>query len=212
MKKISLIGLLAVLTAFAGFVPDAVAQPNPAALRTPGAPSTAAAGKAAGSTRAPSPPALPGARAEPTQVAPANKNVADMPPTEALFDAVNRGDLPSVKDAMSRGAELNGKNVLGLSPTELAVDLGRNEISFYLLSLRGGIAGSSPTGPGPAPKPPTRAERMAADREARAERAARARPVAVEGPPAAAQTARLFQGNGGSPVPQAGFLGFGSGR
>ena len=159
------------------------------------------------------PPALPGSRAEPAAVAPAERSAADLPPTEALFDAINRGDLPTAKDAISRGADINGTNVLGLTPLELAVDLGRNEISFLLLSLRGGAGYNvtrEPGESGPA-RPPSRAERMAA---LQAERAQRRQSQAVErvATPAAAQTARLFAGDGGAPVPQAGFLGFDAGR
>ncbi len=88
-----------------------------------------------------------GARAEPTAVAPAERVPTDMPPTEALFDAINRGDLTGAKDAIGRGADIHGHNVLGLTPLELSVDLGRNTISFLLLSLRGGAgygAGGAP--------------------------------------------------------------------
>ena len=188
----------------------AYAQGNPAALQAPGI----VPDKAGKVGKAPdaAPRAVPGARAEPTAVAPAGKNVGDLPPTEALFDAINRGDLPAAKDAVNRGADLNGSNVLGLTPLELAVDLGRNEISFLLLSLRGGSGYTTSRGPAAAPKPPTRAERMATDR---AERLERTRVRAVTAAPAIAtppQTARLFSGNGGAPVPQAGFLGFDAGR
>ena len=65
------------------------------------------------------------------------ETLGDMPPTEALFDAINRGDLAAAKDAINRGADINGRNVLGLTPLDLSVDLGRNNISFVLLSLRG---------------------------------------------------------------------------
>ena len=61
-----------------------------------------------------------------------------MEPTEALFDAINRGDIGTARDAISRGADLHGHNVLGMTPLELSVDLGRNDISFMLLSMRGG--------------------------------------------------------------------------
>jgi ankyrin repeat protein len=60
-----------------------------------------------------------------------------MPPTDALFDAINRGDIAAARDALNRGADLNGVNVLGMTPMELSVDLGRNDISFLLLSMRG---------------------------------------------------------------------------
>ena len=177
-----------------------------------------------GPKREPAPPALPGARAEPTAIAPAERSAADLPPTEALFDAINRGDLPTARDAINHGADLNGTNVLGLTPLELAVDLGRNEISFLLLSLRG--ANGFNTTRGPAPETPqaraaaARAEREAARanarngaREARAEReAVAARPAATASSGTAPQAPRLFVGQGGTPVPQAGFLGFNAGR
>ena len=193
-----------------GLSPPALAQNNPAALQAPGIVPDKA-GKAGRAPEGP-PPALPGARAEPSAVAPAGKNVGDLPPTEALFDAINRGDLPAAKEAVNRGADLNGNNVLGLNPLELAVDLGRNDISFLLLSLRGGSGYSTTRGPGPAAKPPTRAERMAADRAERLERT-RVRAVSAAPPVATPpQTARLFGANGGAPIPQAGFLGFDAGR
>jgi len=156
------------------------------------------------------PPALPGSRAEPTAVAPARGVPTDMPPTEALFDAINRGDLPGARDSISRGADLQGINVLGLTPLELSVDLGRNEISFLLLSLRGssGFSASRPPAEAAAAsKPPTRAERVAA---ARAERAQRSQMAARPAADTAPQAPRLFSGDGGAPNPQAGFLGFDS--
>ncbi len=159
----------------------------------------------------PPPPALPGARAEQPVAAPATKTAADLPPTEALFDAINRGDLPMVKDAVSRGAELNGTNMLGLTPIELAVDLGRNQISFYLLSMRGGDSGNArprARAVAEAPKPPARTERLAATRAAKAERSRESRSAVADATPAAPRTATLFSGDGGAPVPQAGFLGF----
>ncbi len=188
-----------------------LAQSNPVAIRPPsGVPTKGSRG----ARSEPAPPALPGARAEPTAVAPAGKNAMELPPTEALFDAINRGDLAIAKDAVNRGADLNGTNILGLTPLELAVDLGRNEISFLLLSLRGGAGYSAArTAQAEPPKPPTRAERQAADQAERAERAARARSAAARpAAPAAPQTARLFAGGGGTPIPQAGFLGFDAAR
>lgn len=166
-------------------------------------------GKPAVQPRQPAPPALPGSRAEPESVIPAERAAADMPPTEALFDAINRGDLATARDSLNRGADINGTNVLGLTPLDLAIDLGRNEISFLLLSLRGGSGYSATRGPAAAPaaapRAPTRAERAEA---ARAERAARNQVSARAAAPTAPQTARLFAGDGGAPSPQAGFLGF----
>ena len=59
-----------------------------------------------------------------------------MQPTDALFDAINRGDIATARDAISRGADLQGQNILGMTPLELSIDLGRNDISFLLLSMR----------------------------------------------------------------------------
>lgn len=212
MMKLLPLLLLPVLT-----VP-AFAQGSPSA-----SPTTSFAPKGAGQAakKEEAPPAVPGARAEPTAIAPADRSAADLPPTEALFDAINRGDLPTARDAINRGADLNGVNVLGLTPLELAVDLGRNEISFVLLTLRGGNGYT--TSHAPAPPPQTRAERQAAARTARGSahggktddfigttggEAVAARPPANPVP----QAARLFAGQGGAPIPQAGFLGFDAGR
>jgi hypothetical protein len=205
MKRTLLI-LAALGPAAPALVAPAWAQSNPVAIQ---APNGRPAKPRYGGPSEQAPPALPGARAEPTAVAPAARNAMEMPPNEALFDSINRGDLLTAKDAVNRGADLNATNVLGLTPLELAVDLGRNEISFYLLSMRGGTRPNAATAA--AAKPPTRAERLAADREARAEHARQAaatRAARTPATPAPPQTARLFAGGGGQPIPQAGFLGF----
>ena len=77
-------------------------------------------------------------------VAPATMTPAEMEPNDELFDAINRGDIAAARDAISRGADLSGRNVLGMTPMELSVDLGRNDISFLLLSMRGGDKGGPP--------------------------------------------------------------------
>ena len=89
------------------------------------------------------PPALPGlaARRAPEPIA-ADDN-ANLSPTPALFDAITRGDLAAARDAVNRGADLNAQNALGLTPTDWAVDQGRNDILFYLLSARGMAGGAS---------------------------------------------------------------------
>ncbi len=166
------------------------------------------------------PPALPGSRAEATAVAPATRPALDMPPTEALFDAINRGDLAAAKDALGRGADLNGRNVLGLSPLDLAIDLGRNEITFVLLSLRGtetpAAAASPPVATAEA-KPRAahlRSRRQAAQQQA--EQSVMVRSAGYSSPTrqsrSSALSPKLFAGDGGAPNPRAGFLGFGSTR
>jgi len=153
---------------------------------------------------APPPPALPGATPTGRTPAPASRVPTDMAPAEALFDAINRGDIETARDAIGRGADLQGHNVLGMTPIELSIDLGRNDISFMLLSMRG--AEAPPSRPAPlttAAKPaPTRSARQAPPQPA----------PRVAGSPPSSQTARLFSGDGGAPNPNAGFLGFDSGR
>jgi hypothetical protein len=92
------------------------------------------------------PAAIPGAVPDPdAAVIPADKVAAEMSPNDALFDAITRGDLPAAKDAVNRGAQLDAKNVLGQTPTDAAIDLSRNDITFLLLSLRGSVNSSRPS-------------------------------------------------------------------
>ena len=154
------------------------------------------------------PPALPGAASNPGQAAPATRLPSDMEPTEALFDAINRGDIAAARDAISRGADLSGRNVLGMSPMELAVDLGRKDITFLLLSMRAGD-----TAPNRAP-PSRGAEAILAKAAKQTRQPVRPAPTATASvtQPAARQTAKLFANDGGTPNPNAGFLGFDSAR
>jgi len=93
----------------------------------------------------PPPPGVPGAAGGLSKPAPAPPNQNELSPNTALFDAINRGDLTAAREAIGRGAQLNARNVLGMTPLELAVDLGRNDIAFLLLSIlhEGGAAASS---------------------------------------------------------------------
>lgn len=160
--------------------------------------------KNAGPPPAPPPPALPGARVSKEMVAPPDRPPSDLQPNDALFDAINRGDIATARDAISRGADLNARNVLGMTPMELSVDLGRNDISFLLLSMRGSGPGSGP--PAAAAKAAEALPPMPAKNQ-KAERRPPPGPVR-EAAPAAPQTARLFAGDGGTPAPASGFLGF----
>ncbi|MBS0560553.1 MAG: ankyrin repeat domain-containing protein [Proteobacteria bacterium] len=148
-------------------------------------------------------PALPGARSDPSRVAPMSKLPSEMNPTDALFDAINRGDIATARDAIDRGADLGGRNVLGMTPLELSIDLGRNDISFLLLAQRGADRASAQA------QPPAAPSKTAA--RAKPEREVRSRVVATQkvAAPQAPRTAQLFSGDGGAPVPSAGFLGFG---
>jgi len=84
--------------------------------------------------RAAAPPsALPGAESSEQESGHAN---LDLNPTAALFDAINRGSLGAAKEALNRGADMNGKNVLDQTPLDMSIDLSRNDITFLLLSMR----------------------------------------------------------------------------
>ena len=150
------------------------------------------------------PPAIPGAATQADGAAPVARPPNDMRPNEALFDAINRGDIASARDAISRGADLHATNVLGLTPTELSVDLGHNDITFLLLSERG----SSVNGARPAAvanqAPPAKVAAKAPPRRP----APRPAPAVTAAPPTA-MPARQYADVPAAPVPQAGFLGFG---
>ena len=143
------------------------------------------------------PAALPGLQRN-TVVAPLAKPPSEMAPTEALFDAVNRNDLGAARDATTRGADLNARNMLGLTALELAVDLGQTDIAFYLLSLwDAGPATRTTHGPG--------AQTTAGNKPAPT--AQRTRPTPTRTVSAPQQ--RSVVTDSGTPVPNAGFLGFG---
>ena len=174
----------------------------------------------------PAPSAIPGAKAR-EPAAPPTRSMSDMQPTDALFDAINRGDIASARDALNRGADLNGVNVLGMTPMELSVDLGRNDISFLLLSMRGEDSGRGSRAVSHATAAPEQAalKPNAQKPQARSTQAARhtgqsgtAQAPAAQAPAAQSPTARtaaravatpkLFANDGGAPLPKAGFLGF----
>jgi hypothetical protein len=149
-------------------------------------------------------PALPGAQSNPDEVAKATNT--DLPPTQALFDAVNRGDIASARDAIGRGADLSAHNVLGLTPLDLSVDLGRNDITFLLLSLRGSSAPPATlaaAGPPPKPGKPVRAAAMP-----RAPAPRQAAPLTATRAAADAPLRHYVSTDPGTPAPQVGFLGF----
>jgi hypothetical protein len=152
----------------------------------------------------PQPNALPGSKPA-TAAAPATRLPTDMSPNDAMFDAINRGDVAAARDALNRGADMDARNILGMTPMELSVDLGRNDISFLLLSLRpedrGAVSTASAALPGPSSGKQPPAKRVSAHQK----KAAQAAPVRrQELPPP-----RLFANDGGTPNPSAGFLGFG---
>ena len=154
------------------------------------------------------PSAVPGARSDAGAVAPMSKPPSEMEPTEALFDAVNRGDMKAAREAVNRGADYTARDVLGMTPVDLAIDLGRNDITFLLLSLRGPVSSQ------PAIKSGSGATKFSlfSDADKQAAKAART-PVAAAAPknaPAGGGVPKYAANSPGTPDPQAGFLGFGA--
>jgi hypothetical protein len=179
----------------------ALAQMNPDLA--PGNTATAKGVRANGTPQTvPQAPALPGSKTEKFPAAPAERTASEMGPNEALFDAINRGDLQAARDAIGRGAELGSHNVLGMTPMELSVDLGRNDISFLLLSMRGAEGGKSADMAGKG------SVRAAAKSATTAKPASKPVPVAKTAAPVVPAPQRQFASDGGAPIPNAGFLGF----
>lgn len=57
-------------------------------------------------------------------------------PTEALFQAVELNDIAAVEVAIDNGADLGIKNPAGMTPADIAVDLGHFRIAHLLLAKR----------------------------------------------------------------------------
>ncbi len=162
--------------------------------------------KAAAKAAAP-PPAIPGAVSD-EATATSGHVSADMEPTAALFDAINRGDVTSAKEALGRGADLHGKNVLGQSPLDMAIDLNRSDITFVLLSMRNSENGApvaSVASVDPDAASPATVRR---GRHGRNARLAGADGTATRAGSRNAPLQRIAS-DAGTPKPEVGFLGFG---
>ena len=197
--------------------------PPLALLATFGLPITEAAaqfgrnGRAGGLTDAPNdasrppPAALPGLQyrraPEPIPADPSQ----NLGPNAALFDAINRGDITAAREAVGRGADIEARNVLGLSPVDAAVDQGRSDILFFLLSVRGS---SGSQGAPPPVEPPVAAAnpRAPSRRNGQPPPPAPAAERQVPNPVQRVANPHLWAGDGGSPNPAIGFLGFDAGR
>jgi hypothetical protein len=141
------------------------------------------------------PPAIPGAEAGGV-VAPSDKLATDMAPNDALFDAINRGDAAAARDALSRGAQIDARNVLGQTPIDASIDSNRTDITFLLLSMRG--AAPSPVHAGKQPAA------LAAYHPAPKHGAKSAKSA----PRTLAATRSAAAQNPGTPNPAVGFIGF----
>ena len=133
--------------------------------------------------------------------------------TEVAHESVD--STHDLKFPPGGGADLSATNILGMTPMELSVDLGRNDISFMLLSMRGDDGGRRPkSGSQPAPvaeaakKPVKTAAAKTAPSKQVAAKTAPAKQVAAKTADKTAAAPKLFAGDGGTPLPSAGFLGF----
>lgn len=141
--------------------------------------------------RAAPPSAIPGAAEEDGED---EHGSGDIEPTAALFDAINRGSTPSAKESINRGADLNGRNILGQTPLEMSIDMNRNAITFLLLSMRGQN---------------TRASTVSSVKETVAssgDQPDSGRKIKPE--KSVAKPGKLPDQSGGKPQPSVGFLGF----
>jgi hypothetical protein len=159
----------------------------------------------------PLPPGVPGARTSTAPAAEPSRLASDMSPNDALFDAINRGDLAAARDALNRGALLSAQNVLGMTPLDLSVDLGRDDITSVLLSMRGADPSlrSKPIATAVSTRP-TKATKVAKPAP-HVQTVARVQPVANEKPVAKVKPQPTrYADDSGTPNPAAGFLGFGA--
>jgi hypothetical protein len=175
----------------------------------------------------PSAPGLPGA--SPGRVF--NKGIINsdlLSPNNELFDAIDRGDTSAARDAIARGAELNATNAVGQTPIDESVALGRNDITFLLVTLlhAGGSDITDAQGPMAMP-PPNTLGLSNKDQHVVSTPVSffgPQKPVAAPGTPSRHRTlytakesaAKIssnpssYAGASGSPVSSAGFVGFGS--
>jgi hypothetical protein len=181
----------------------------------------------------PSQPGLPGA-SRPTSVSRGTISGDMMSPNAALFDAIDRGDLAAARDAVGRGADLGATNAVGQSPIDESVSLGRNDITFLLVTLLHAEGSQITDAQGPMNAPPpttlglsTRDEHIAAEpvgffspaptnstaTQARKSRRYRPLPMAAKStvtPSSASVSPPVYGDTSGAPVPASGFLGFGN--
>jgi hypothetical protein len=153
-------------------------------------------------TRTPdiAPPALPGAGGlAPVATGPVLQKPQQGDPTAALFSAITKGDDGAAQTAVGRGADLNAQNQFGETPLDLAIALNRTGITFLLLQTRNELAAQT-GGPEPMGAPWTLNSPSQATQKST---------VPVSATPRTPARAPLPT-NGGTPNPEAGFLGFGS--
>ncbi|GAB0118089.1 hypothetical protein [Acidisoma sp. 7E03] len=176
----------------------------------------------------PSAAGLPGARNS-GPVKQGNIDTSLLSPDDELFDAINRGDINAARDALARGADLQAQDAVGQTPVDVSIALGRNNITFLLVTMLKAGGGDLSEPQGPMAQPPASTLGMSAK-----EQKAISTPVSFFNPaPAAAAKAKQKSrygvapkapgsssaaesatsygaGGSGAPVPSAGFVGFGN--
>jgi hypothetical protein len=129
MKRVSIVILMGALLGGASLIGVADAQ-----MPTPGAPTIGPTMHPPSDQQAAPPPALPGAVGA-DQITASSVAIDNENPTKVLFSAINQGNYAEARAAVSRGADLRAKNTLDETPIQLSVELGRNDITFMLLSV-----------------------------------------------------------------------------
>ncbi|GAA5264203.1 hypothetical protein ACOSOMT5_P0623 [Acidiphilium sp. MT5] len=129
MKRVSIAIVMGAWLSGASLLGVANAQ-----MPTPGAPTIGPTMRPPSDQQAAPPPALPGA-AGADQISASSVAIDNENPTKVLFSAINHGNYAEARAAVSRGADLRAKNALDETPIQLSVELGRNDITFMLLSV-----------------------------------------------------------------------------
>jgi hypothetical protein len=156
----------------------------------------------------PAPAALPGAGgAAPLATGPNLQKPVSGDPTQALFDAVNKGDYNAAQAAISQGANLNATDQFGETPLDLSIALNRTGITFLLLGTRNETAGTQNEVMGSPwllnSAPPASGPKPAHHHAVAAPRTPAREELQVKTPAPVAATP-------GTPNANAGFLGFGA--
>ncbi len=170
---------------------------------------------------------LPGARS----TTPVNKGIVSsalLSPNDELFDAIDRGDMNAARDAVARGADLSATDAVGQTPIDESVSLGRNNITFLLVTLLHANGSQITDAQGPMAMPPPNTLGLSSkDQKISAAPVSFFSPAApavrrhtknryastqsgAEMPPAPAVGAPSGADSSGTPIPSAGFVGFGA--
>jgi hypothetical protein len=155
-------------------------------------------------------------------------NSALLSPNDELFDAIDRGDMNAARDAIARGADLSATDAVGQTPIDESVSLGRNNITFLLVTLLHANGSQITDAQGPMAMPPPNTLGLSTkDQKAAAAPVSFFSPAApavqrhsknryasaqtgAEMPAAPAASAPSYADSSGAPVPSAGFVGFGA--